>query len=52
MEEYARRMNVERWRRELESETDPSRRAMLQRLLDDELQQLERLLAERGQPRG
>ena len=47
MEEYAHRQNVERFRQELADERDPERRSLLERLLEDELKQLDRVRREK-----
>ena len=43
MDEFAHSQNVERFEYQLRTETDPQRRAMLERLLAEERQHLERL---------
>lgn len=43
MDQFAHRQNVERFERELRTESDPQRRATLERLLVEERAHLERL---------
>ena len=45
---YAHQANVERFERELASETNPERRELLERLLEEERVQLKRVLDERA----
>jgi hypothetical protein len=45
-EEYAHQQNVARFRHELETEQDPVRRALFERLLAEEQRQLDRLQRE------
>lgn len=48
MEEFAHRQNIERFEHELEREMNPNRRAMLERLLAEEREHLERIRRERA----
>jgi hypothetical protein len=49
VEEYVHQLNIDRFRDELETERDPERRALLERLLTEELRQLARLQAEHAE---
>ena len=51
MEKYAHEENIRRFERELRTETDPERRAVLESLLHEERVQLERVRKERGERR-
>ena len=48
MEEYAHRKNIERFERDLASETDPEKRKVLEKVLADERARLKAVLRQKG----